>query len=67
MVLTYVIVGASGGILAFLLNFAVAELISLVSVYLMNKIKGALMSKYIMESYKDIKNKFGLRGFGYSR
>ncbi|MDZ1462325.1 hypothetical protein ACNAT8_06385, partial [Klebsiella quasipneumoniae] len=42
LVLTFVIVGASGGALVFLSNFVIAELISFTSTYLYAK--GALMN-----------------------
>lgn len=61
MVLTYVVMGASGGALAFMLNFAVAELISYTTAFLINK--GAYMSNYIMEKSRKIRNKLGSRGF----
>lgn len=61
MVLTYVVVGASGGAFVFMLNFAVAELIGYTTTFLINK--GAYMSNYIMDALKGLKNKLGSRGF----
>ncbi|MCM2592423.1 hypothetical protein [Klebsiella sp. 141153] len=47
LVLTFVIVGASGGALVFLSNFVIAELISFTSTYLYAK--GASMTKKSMD------------------
>ena len=62
LVLTFIVVGASGGALVFLLNFVIAELISFTSTYLYAK--GAYMTKKFMESMLNWnKNSLVSRGF----
>jgi hypothetical protein len=54
LVLTFVIVGASGGALMFLSNFVIAEMISITSTYLCAK--GADMTKKLMDKLLNWKN-----------